>query len=152
MDLVQILLKEHQDYVFKLEELAEVIAGIRLNGRGSYFIETLDGLLDPLTVDLNNHAAREERWLFPLLLERVPDSPVPLMVEEHRTIRDRSAVFEHWYTLWRDGKDDVLAQWVEPALDLRGIFSTHMQKENLILFPLAKRVLTPEELALWTAP
>nr|WP_207711703.1 hemerythrin domain-containing protein [Sulfobacillus harzensis] len=138
--------QEHQDYVLKLSRLAEVIEGIRVNGRGDYFIETLDELLKPLTVDLDDHARREEDFLFPRLLERAPDSPVPVMIAEHVEIRDRSAAFGQWYPAWREGDDSAYQRWADAALDLRGKFSAHMQKENLILFPLARRVLTAEEI------
>lgn len=147
VDLIAQLTAEHQDYVFKLSALVEVIEGIRVNGRGDYFIAALDALIGPLTTELDDHAHREEEFLFPRLLERAPDSPVAVMLEEHQTIRGYSAQFEHWYRKWREGADDTYDRWTRPALELRGAFSTHMQKENLILFPLARRVLTPEDIS-----
>lgn len=69
MDLIARLTEEHQDYVIKLSTLAETIEGIRINGRGDYFIETLDGLLVPLTSQLDDHARREEDFFFPHLRE-----------------------------------------------------------------------------------
>ncbi len=146
MDLIERLTAEHQDYVFKLTTLAETIEGIRVNGRGGYFIETLDGLLLPLTTELDDHARREEEFLFPRLVDRVPDSPVPVMLTEHQAIREKSEIFGRWYPAWRDGDDSLFAVWSDAALDLRGLFSAHMQKENLILFPMARRVLTPDEI------
>lgn len=47
MDFIAQLTQEHQDYVWKLTRLAEVIEGVRVNGRGDYFIETWDQLLSP---------------------------------------------------------------------------------------------------------
>lgn len=146
MDLIAQLTQEHQDYVLQLSALAEVIEGIRVNGRGDYFIDALDNLLKPLTVELDDHARREEAFLFPRLLERVPNSPVPVMIEEHVEIREKSAAFGRWYPLWREGDESAYQHWAAAALDLRGKFSTHMQKENLILFPLARRVLTADEI------
>ncbi len=146
MDLIQQLTVEHQDYALKLSTLAEVIDGIDANGRGDYFIATLDELLMPFTTELADHARREEEFLFPRLLERAPDSPVSVMLAEHQVILEQSAQFGQWYNVWRDGDDDAYRKWAGPALDLRGTFSTHMQKENLILFPLARRVLTGQEI------
>ncbi len=146
MNLIDQLTQEHQDYVLKLTTLADTIEGIRVNGRGDYFIQTLDELLNPLTVDLDAHAKREEDFLFPRLTERTPNSQVDLMIEEHQVIRALSHDFGQWYPLWREGDDSAYARWADPALDLRGKFSTHMQKENLIIFPLARRVLTPAEI------
>lgn len=146
MDLIAQLTQEHQDYVLKLTTLAEVIEGIRINGRGDYYIQELDELLKPLTVDLDDHARREEDFLFPRLLVRAPQSPVPVMVAEHAEIRKHSAAFGQWYLTWREGDDSAYQRWADAALDLRGKFSTHMQKENVILFPLARRVLTVEEI------
>ena len=149
MDFIEQLTDEHQAYVLKLSALAEIIEGIRVNGRGDYFISGIDSLLPAFTVDLDDHAGREEEFLFPRLIERVPDSPVPLMLEEHRLIREYSATFADGYKSWRDGNDRAYEDWAIAALDLRGIFSTHMQKENLILFPMARRVLTADEMSRW---
>lgn len=146
MDFIAQLTREHQGYILKLSTLAEVIEGIRINGRGAYFMDTLDELLTPLTVDLDDHARREEDFLFPRLLERAPASPVPVMIAEHVKIREKSAAFGQWYPAWREGDDSAYPRWAEAALALRGKFSVHMQKENLILFPLARRVLTVEEI------
>lgn len=146
MDFIVQLTQEHQDYVLKLSTLAEVIEGIRVNGRGEYFIETLDQLLKPLTVDLADHARREEDFLFPRLVQRSPESPVPVMMAEHAAIRDASAGFARWYPAWRAGDESAGDPWIAAALDLRAKFTTHMQKENLILFPMARRLLTAEEI------
>lgn len=145
MDLIEQLVNEHQAYVHQLMTLAEVIEGIRVNGRGDYFLHALDDLLPIFTDQLEGHAQREEEFLFPRLVERAA-GPVSLMLEEHAAIRQFSREFGQWYPVWRDGDEEVLDQWVDAALGLRGAFSTHMQKENLILFPLAKRVLTPQEI------
>ena len=145
VDLITQLSQEHQDYVINLSVLAEVIEGIRVNGRGDYFIATLDHLLESLTIDLDDHARREEDFLFPKLLERAPDGPISVMLEEHQVIRALSAQFGRWYPVWRDGVEEAFGDWLEPAETLRGKFSAHMQKENLILFPLARRILTVGE-------
>ncbi len=146
MNLIAQLTEEHHDYVLKLTALAETIEGIRVNGRGDLFIETLDGLLKALTTELDAHAQREEDYLFPKLVERAPESPIPVMLEEHETIRAASQGFDQYYRMWKEGEDEAFNIWARHATNLRGTFSTHMQKENLIVFPLAKRVLTPDEI------
>ncbi|MCL5115872.1 MAG: hemerythrin domain-containing protein [Firmicutes bacterium] len=151
MDLISQLIAEHQDYVRMMEALAEVVDGIRVNGRGQYFVDTVDSLLIPFTTELDDHARREEEFLFPRLLERAPDSPIPVMLAEHNAIRAASAEFGRWYGVWRDGDDAAYKRWAGAALDLRGKFSAHMQKENLILFPLARRILTAGEIQQLTA-
>ncbi len=129
--------------------LAEIIEGIRVNATISS--RRWNDLVKPLTVDLDDHARREEEFLFPRLAQRVPDSPVPVMIAEHAEIRDRSAAFRRWYPLWREGDESVCKAWAEAVSDSRGKFSTHMQKETLILFPLAKRVFTAPEIQEWMA-
>lgn len=116
MDFLARLIDEHQDCVLQLMKLAEAIEGIRINGRGEYFMETVDDLWKPLTLDLDDHAAREEEFLFPRLAQRVPESPVPVMLAEHAEIRDRSAVFGQWYPLWRAGDESAYPQWSAAAL------------------------------------
>lgn len=151
MDLITRLIREHQDYAAKLSTLAETIGGIRVNGRGDYFIETLDGLVKPLTTELDDHARREEDFLFPRILQRAPNGPVPVMLAEHAAIRQQSADFGRWYPRWREGDEGAYQPWVDAALNLRGTFSAHMQKENLILFPLARRLFTAGEIGQWMA-
>lgn len=88
-----------------------------------------------------------KRISFSRILERAPDSPIPVMLEDHEAIREASQGFARGYLLWRDGDDDAFNRWVTFAETLRGTFSAHMQKENLILFPLARRVLSADEIA-----
>ena len=147
MDLVTQLLQEHKDYVAKLTTLAEAVEGIRANGRDASYIETVNSLFAPFTTELDQHAAREEDFLFPRILERAPDSIVPTMIEDHEKLRKISAIFGQWYPIWREGEDSAYQNWADSALELRGVFSAHMQKENIIVFPLARRILTPEEIA-----
>ncbi len=54
MDFIARLIEEHQDYVLQLMKLTEAIEGIRINGRGEYFRETVDHLWKLLTVDLDD--------------------------------------------------------------------------------------------------
>ncbi len=124
VDLIAQLIQEHQNYVFKLSTLVEVI-----EGRGDYFIDAIDQLLKPLTVALDDHARREEDFLFPRLLERAPESPVPVMIGEHAGIRDKSATFGRSHPLWREGDESAYLHWAAAALDLCGKFSTHMEKK-----------------------
>ncbi len=146
MDLITQLLQEHKDYVSKLTAMAEAIEGIRAHGREQSYIDTVNRLVAPFTTELLQHAAREEDFLFPRVLERAPDSIVPTMIEEHENLRKISAVFGEWYPIWRAGEDSAYQNWADSALELRGAFSAHMQKENLIIFPLARRILTPAEI------
>lgn len=126
--------------------LSETIEGICNNGRGDCLIDTLDGLLASLTTEPEDHAQREEEWLFPPLQQQLPDSPIDLKLEVRQAIREKSHRFGRWYRVWWDGDDSALQPWVEPALDLRGKIVVHMQKENLILFPIVRRVLTVAQL------
>lgn len=131
MDLISWLTAEHQDYVLMLSNPSPVIGGIGgnwINGRRDYFSSTLDGVFEPFTVDL------------------APDNPVPVMLAEQRVIRGLSAQFGYWYLVLRLGHDATYEKWAQPDINPRSKFSTHMQKENLLPFPMACRVLTAEEI------
>ena len=148
MDLVAQLIAEHQEFVHFLTRLAETVDAVLANGRGDYFIATVDSLLLPLTKELDSHALREEKFLFPRMIKRGDASQIILqMVEEHEAIRTESTGFERYYDEWKAGDDQALPLWTTHAVALRGKFSTHMQKENLIVFPMARRIFTAEELA-----
>ncbi|MHB1955781.1 MAG: hemerythrin domain-containing protein [Sulfobacillus sp.] len=148
MDLIAQLIAEHQEFVHLLTHLAETVDAVKANGRGNYFVATLDSLMLPLTKELDDHALREEKFLFPRIVERGDTTQVILqMVEEHGAIRGESAAFERHYGEWKAGDDQALPLWTAHAIELRGKFSAHMQKENLIVFPMARRILTADELA-----
>lgn len=148
MDLFGRLSRDHENFVHYLTELNDVIEAIRHNGRGDLFVEEMDRLVPLLTDDIAVHSKLEEVVLFPKVRNRLPDDgPIPVLLEEHRAITAFYEKMRDSYGLWRDGQDLHFSQWAEAGQSLRGTFSVHMQKENLIFFPLARRVLTLEDLS-----
>ena len=93
------------------------------------------------------HHAKEERFLFPRMLEATAEAkaPVSVMLREHEAGRARIAVISAGLEEARRG--DAAAR-VKIAEDLDGYASllrSHIAKENHVLFPLADRALGEDE-------
>jgi hemerythrin-like domain-containing protein len=147
LDVIERLLDEHADFMDALERLNTLIEGVETNGRGDYFEEEARSLLPRLTDEVEVHSRQEEEYLFPLLAQHLDGGgPLPTMIAEHEGIREAFQRFRTGLTAWLAGEDAACRDWVTAGRDLRGRFSLHMQKENLVLFPMARRLLSPAEL------
>jgi hemerythrin-like domain-containing protein len=95
------------------------------------------------------HHNKEERVLFPLLIEKVPMAvnPVNVMLAEHE--QGRAHVRAIAEALPEAGiGDPVAALTVADGLEgYAGLLRAHIGKENRVLFPLAERSLGAEDKA-----
>lgn len=94
------------------------------------------------------HHGKEERHLFAKLVEKgVPKNggPVGVMLMEHEVGRSHIRGMAEAAEKLRAGDKSAEKKLVEHALAYADLLSNHIQKENNILFPLADRILTPEE-------
>jgi len=92
------------------------------------------------------HNQKEEKFYFPLLLERglPPMGPVAVMLEEHK--QERNYLYEIKQIIAKFKIHNTL----EPALksiaeEYIELTKNHIWKENDILYPMGKRILTPAD-------
>jgi hemerythrin-like domain-containing protein len=139
------LAAEHEVILAMLEVLAAV--AVRLAER-PVPQEDLARILEFLKVFADAcHHGKEEEWLFPAL-ERagVPreHGPIGVMLAEHEAgralIREMGAALG----LLRETGGGITA-FAEAAGRYAELLRRHIDKENQVLFPLADRVLAPEE-------
>lgn len=95
-----------------------------------------------LAEDLARHLAREEGFLFPVLERHIgrEGGPVGVMLYEHEELRRLWPAFQGAV----EAADLAAAASVGRAL--ADLLAEHVHKEDWVLFPLAERVLTEEEL------
>jgi len=113
--------------------------------------DVLRGVLEYLTEYLDGcHNRKEEDNLFPLLERRgIPRTggPLAVMIQEHeqgrRMLADLRPLFDELIAGSRAGLEELREDFEAYAALLSG----HFWKENDILFPMARRVLTAEDQA-----
>jgi hemerythrin-like domain-containing protein len=96
------------------------------------------------------HHGKEERHLFAKLVEKgVPQQggPVGVMLAEHEEGRSHIRGMAEALTRLQAGESGAARDLAAHAQAYVDLLSAHIRKEDTVLFPLADRLLTPEEQA-----
>jgi hemerythrin-like domain-containing protein len=139
---IEVLQGEHRTILQVLDEIERESRRLEAQGalRESFWRDVLRFLDD---FDDGLHHRKEEQLLFPAL-EGVGLSashgPTAVLRDEHRRIQGWRTRLEHSL---RDRDRTRLSAALGSYLDLA---RSHLLKENQILFPLAQRLLAPDEL------
>lgn len=134
--LLQRWMAEHEAALACLARLEEALAATPWNAQAvAREAAWLGG-------EVKAHNEAEEQHLFPLLDPHFGDhSPVSCMRDEHR---------ELWHLVLQlqEGlrQEDVTAI-VKAGTQAIGILRNHIAKENNVLYPMAERMLSPEDMA-----
>lgn len=168
MKLLDVLKKEHETIMLNLASAEKEIPFMRETG--TVHKDVMDGLLSFFRDYVGvYHHAREEKYLFSRMEGRVEEEfdPVVVMLAEHDLFRKLiKMMFEILpKTVDVEGaktgissypKDSDICCSVIPAsaanmlidnlLTYMKLLRKHIGRENDIIFPLAEKVLTPEEL------
>jgi hemerythrin-like domain-containing protein len=89
---------------------------------------------------VHGHAEAEEELVFPLMHGTGMDPLLGTLVEEHRTVRALYETTCARLSTWAAGAGPDDGDWMAVARDLRGRLAMHMQRENLLVFPRARRL------------
>lgn len=143
---IHILMEEHTmllGFAGELSDLAEELAGAEELAHER--IERLGQIAQHFR-DSESHYLREENVLFPYLEKHGVTQPPAIMWMEHDKIRSIEkglyALVDRHQEMDRGG---VLDQLRQVATSLADMLSSHLQKENSVLFPTALRVISGEE-------
>ncbi len=127
-----------------VEQLLELLPEGRAGeGFGEQDKKTLEALAQFLTQDLPVHIRQEEEVLFPALAEYLGEGgPLAVMEEEHRDIQKLSSEYAAWV-----GGHGVLqsARQGSAWKRLIDLLRSHIEKEEVILFPLVSEKLSLAE-------
>ncbi|HET7840958.1 MAG TPA: hemerythrin domain-containing protein, partial [Terriglobia bacterium] len=95
------------------------------------------------------HHTKEEELLFPALVRKGiphPGGPVGVMLHEHEEGRALIREMAKAGEALQSGDSEAGSRWAKAARQYGPLLRDHIFKENNILFVMAERVLTPEEL------
>ncbi len=145
---INILMEEHRILLKNLENLTlhtENINRAEDPGFVSQDIEHMKHIVEDL-VDAEKHYLREENALFPVLEKHGIEEPPKIMWMEHNELREKKKklrrIIEDYRSMdFKDFKGEVNSL----AKSINSLLTSHIFKENNILFPLAIRVIGREE-------
>jgi len=143
-----ILMEEHKILLQLLEKLNTMVNSVQQAEDVRYVSEDIIRLkrIAEDFLDAENHYLREENVLFPILEKHGIIEPPAIMWMEHNQLRDKKKQF---YTLTENYNaisfQDFKKQLGETAVSLNSFLSSHIFKENTILYPTALQVVTEQE-------
>jgi hemerythrin-like domain-containing protein len=143
----QILRHEHEAILKMLEASEQAAQKLERGGEAPSAI--LEDLLDFFKTFADQcHHGKEEELLFPLLERKgIPRAggPVGVMLHEHEEGRALIREMSSAMAQIQAGRADGRHRWAMAARAYAQLLREHIFKENNFLFPMAERVLTPEE-------
>ncbi len=145
-DPIEILVEEHEHALAKLQQLKHTVERIEATGLTQDLLSELRSCLKFIDGEVRAHNEREERFLFPMLEQYVSEPP-SVMRSEHRSLW---AALSELTRLIDDisqkgDQEGKLRKALDLALYIVELLSNHIAKENNVLFPMAKSILTEEQ-------
>lgn len=138
---------EHEIILQTLDEISDLNLKIQnIPNFDSDVLEMskLQSLATRLT-DSEPHHQREEKALFPIMIERGMEGPPTVMLMEHVTIRELKHKLKDISVNYTNlSLEDVKAKINKFSNELYQMLGSHIQKENTILYPMALQGI-PEE-------
>lgn len=130
---------EHDEALRALNRLELATDALQRTDRPEQYLATVREVHTFLTTAVREHNDNEERALFGLLGD---DAPVASFEEEHRTLRQ----LERNLGDALNGPDPAreVPSFAHAVIDL---LRAHIERENEVLFPMARTLLGPEGLA-----
>jgi hemerythrin-like domain-containing protein len=149
MHPTDVLSQEHRAIEARLDQLEQTIHAIQAGGAFSrpYFEEALDFFRDQAD---GCHHAKEEKLLFPRMKERgVPGEggPIGVMLAEHDEGRAYLKAVRENLAGADGGSAAALNTVLQNAAAYVEMLRAHIEKEDNILFRIAKMVLDPSDVA-----
>jgi regulator of cell morphogenesis and NO signaling len=166
-DPIERLLEEHRAIMAKVNDLRRAVADLHRRGDAALpdVKPALDALCEMMSTELVAHARREDEALFPALeaVFGAGGGPTAVMRAEHRAIHGQAERFrqtlhelnevEHPAIVAAGARLRTLTAASASAADLRAIgesilelLDLHFGKEEDILFPMAREVLSADAL------
>jgi hemerythrin-like domain-containing protein len=144
----EVLKKEHQA-ILKMVEASETVAG-RLKQGENVSSETLETFQEFFQIFTDQcHHGKEEDIFYPLLEARgMPKSggPLGVMFNEHEQGRALVREMRQAAEAYASGAQGSGARWAQAADQYAVLLRSHIQKEDMVLFPMAERLLSGNEL------
>jgi hemerythrin-like domain-containing protein len=145
MDIIQRLIDDHKSIVKKINQLPAALLKAKQN------LDLLNALSAEIESDLSVHEKIEDRLLFPALRGKIGDPVLQSLVKEHEESKNArelflSAILELKKNGGASGSPEKIKEMSNHGYKLMRILSTHLTREDQLLFPHCKSVLSKEEL------
>ena len=137
--------QEHVMALDHLKKLGEALRGLQEGRKLAEVRETLEGFAGFLEHALKSHFRQEEEALFPVLGRAIGTrgGPIAVMLLEHKEIEASHADFSA--ELQKEESD--LNKLIRAGSSIISVLTPHIQKEDSILFPMARQHLSADQLA-----
>jgi len=145
---VNILMEEHKILLRFLEEMNTIMKSVQQSKDPKIVNQVIPQLrhIAEDFLDTEKHYLREENVLFPVMEKHGITEPPAVMWMEHTKLREQKKKFHKLITDYdKMSFQDFKGQLCEVAGSLYEILSSHIFKENNILFPTALQVVTEQE-------
>ena len=152
-DPISVLMDEHQQFLRELERFATEMHRLSTLPRipplevrkivqfGQFLARDVDGW----------HGRKEEEALFPALGRYLPADagPIGVMLSEHELVREQQHSIERGALQLESDPEAVEALRHVGAAEqtTRALLADHIDKEDHVLFPMARSLLSPQELS-----
>lgn len=149
MNAIEELMNEHEAVRTTLKILERISRAAAENGKIAY-PDHLKQLFDFFTTFVDRcHHSKEEEQLFPAL-EAVGVSreggPVGVMLKEHQQGRDLVVKMKNAVRQYENGDKDSSRRFAKHAKAYIMLLDFHIDKENNVLFPMARNHLSDSKL------
>ncbi|MEM2882639.1 MAG: DUF438 domain-containing protein [Candidatus Bathyarchaeia archaeon] len=145
---IGILREEHEILQNLSKRLSDLVSEVQRAGDFGPIKDKIEHLRELAAdlLDAEKHYLREENVLFPLLERHGIAEPPAIMWMEHNQLREKKKQLKGLIEdSERMGFEDFKERLGELASSLNNLLSSHILKENNILFPAALRVVTDRE-------
>lgn len=152
-DPIAALVEEHRQFLGRLDGFATELRGWLARPRiAPIEARSIVDYAEFLARDVDRwHARKEEEFLFPALGAHLPVDAGPLatMIAEHELVREEQRVLAlGGRRLGSDGEAlDALQGVVRAEERARTLLTSHIEKEDQVLFPMARSLLSEDEMA-----
>lgn len=152
-DPIAVLMEEHQHFLRRLRDVrADLQRRTQGERDGPGASASMTTFAEFLAKDVDGfHGRKEEEGLFPVLIRHIGSEggPVGVMLEEHEALRHhQKTLASHAPRLETDLESKEAWNAVATATDaVDRLLAFHIEKEDQVLFPMARAVLTEAEMA-----
>ncbi len=145
-DPLMILREEHDRGLQELEKISAAIGSIQKNGFSADAFAQIAESVRYIGSEMRKHYEKEERHLFPLLDKHLFESPNEIRYER----REMWQSYNELINAIRDVEDgrshgSTVRDLLQCALRVVEHFRNHINRENDVILPMVKRLLTSDE-------
>ncbi|MDI6767502.1 MAG: hemerythrin domain-containing protein [Bacteroidota bacterium] len=145
-DPLDILRHEHDRGLQELEKIITAIESIHKNGFSREAFQQIAESVKYVGSEMKKHYEKEERYLFPLLDKHLFESPNKIRYERREMWQSLNELINSIKDI-EDGRfhGSTVRDLLQCARQVVEHFRTHINRENDVILPMVKRLLTSAE-------